>query len=189
TGRVRYNAVLLAAGSLLLSGCVMGPNYQRPKLDTPATFRGADASAGEASLADTRWSDLFKDPVLTDLITTALKQNYDIRIAAERVLEARAELGITDSELFPSLDLNGTFSANRNSLIGSNRFLPKGVTNDVSYSQLGFRLGWELDVWGRVRRLRESARAQYLASEDARRGVTTTLVADVTTASPPLPEF
>src|SRR5205814_8160757 len=79
---VRYKAVLLAAGSLLLSGCVMGPDYQRPNLDTPAAFRGADASAGEASLADTRWSDLFKDPVLTDLITTALKQNYDIRIAA-----------------------------------------------------------------------------------------------------------
>jgi multidrug efflux system outer membrane protein len=187
---MKYRTItLLIAGTLLLSGCVMGPNYQRPKLDTPAAFRGADAPAGEVSLADSRWSDLFKDPVLTDLITTALRQNYDIRIAAERVLEARAELGITDSDLFPTLDVNGTFAANRNSLIGSNRFLPAGVSNDVSYTQLGFRLGWELDVWGRLRRLRESARAQYLASEEARHGVTTTLVADVTAAYLALREF
>src|SRR5207302_9997323 len=115
TVTVRYKAVLLAAGSLFLAGCVMGPNYQRPKLDTPAAFRGADAPAGDASLADTKWSDLFKDPVLTALVTTPLKQNYDIRIAAERVLEARAKLGITDSELFPTLDVNRAFAANRNS--------------------------------------------------------------------------
>src|SRR5205823_7122448 len=106
-----------------------------------------------------------------------------------RVLEARAQLGIADSELFPTLDVNGSFAANRNSLIGSNRFLPKGVSNDVSYSQTGFRLGWELDVWGRLRRLRESARADYLAGEEARRAVTTTLVADVTTGYLALREF
>src|SRR5438552_11808615 len=127
---------LLIAVTLVLSGCVMGPNYQRPKLDTPAAFRGADAGAGKDSLADTRWSDLFKDPVLTDLITTALQQNYDVRIAAERVLEARAQLGISDSDLLPTLDLNGSFAANRNSLVGSNQFLPKGVSNDVSYTQV-----------------------------------------------------
>src|SRR5215831_621723 len=177
------------ASALFLTGCVMGPNYKRPKFETPASFRGDDLQVGEASIADTRWSELFKDPVLSDLISTALSSNYDMRIAAERVLEARAQLGIADSDLFPGLDANGTLSTNRNSLIGANRFLPAGVTNDVSYTQVGFRLGWELDFWGRVRRLRESARAEYLANEDARRGVTTTLVADVTSAYFALREY
>jgi multidrug efflux system outer membrane protein len=186
---LKYKAVVVAAASLFLAGCVMGPNYQKPKVDTPAAFRGADAPVSEVSLADTAWADLFKDPVLNDLISTALKQNHDVRIAAERVLEARAELGIADSESLPTVDLDATFEVNRNSLVGSNRFLPPGVSNDVSYSQLGFRLGWELDVWGRVRRLRESARAEYLATEEARRGVTTTLVADVTASYLALREF
>src|SRR5206468_12281805 len=145
--------------------------------------------ASETSLADTHWSDLFEDPVLTDLISTALRKNYDMRIAVERVLEARAQFGITDSELSPALDINGGFAANRNSQTGSIRFLPKGVSTDVSYTQLGFRLGWELDVWGRLRRLRESAQAEYLASKEARRGITTTLVADVTAGYLALREF
>jgi outer membrane protein, multidrug efflux system len=119
-----------------------------------------------------RWSELFKDPVLTDLIATALEQNHDVRIAAERVLEARAKLGITGSNLYPALDANA-LSAN----------------GDDGFTQAGFRLGWEIDLWGRVRRLREAARADYLGSEDARRGVTTTVVADVTTAYLTLREF
>jgi multidrug efflux system outer membrane protein len=174
-------AFISVAVTLLLPGCAMGPNYQRPKLATPPTFRGADATANQASLADTKWSDLFQDPVLTELVTIALRQNYDIRIAAERVLQARAQLGITRSELLPTLDADGRFSANRNSRIGANQLLPRSTNTDVSYTQAGFSLSWELDIWGRIRRLNESARAQYLASEEARRGVTTTLVADVTT--------
>src|SRR5215470_8555705 len=163
--------IAVIASALFLTGCAMGPDYRRPKIETPAVFRGDDLHPGSASIADTRWAELFKDPVLTDLISTALSNNYDVRIAAERVLETRAQLGIADSDLFPALDANGALSTNRNSLIGANRFLPAGVTNDVSYTQVGFRLGWELDFWGRVRRLRESARAEYFASEDARRGV------------------
>lgn len=186
---MKYYLIALIATTVLLAGCVMGPNYQRPKIASPAAFRGDDSQTDEASIADTRWSELFKDPILTDLISTALSNNYDVRISAERVLQARAQLGVADSDLFPTLDANGTVSSNRNSLIGSNRFLPAGVTNDVSYTQVGFRLGWELDFWGRLRRLRESARAEYLASEDARRGVTTTLVADVTAAYFALREF
>jgi multidrug efflux system outer membrane protein len=167
----------------------MGPNYHRPKVETPVSFRGTDLAPTEISLADTQWSDLFKDPALTELISAALRQNYDMRIASERVLAARAVAGIADSELVPTVDFSGEFAAVRNSLTGANRFLPQGVTNDVSYTQLGFRLGWELDVWGRLRRLQESARADYLASEEARRGVTTTLIADVTSAYLSLREF
>src|SRR5215470_8137621 len=120
------------ASALFLTGCVMGPNYKRPKVETPPSFRGDDLQAGDVSIADTRWSELFKDPVLTDLISTALSNNYDMRIAAERVLQERAQLGVADSDLFPTLDANGTLSTNRNSQIGSNRFLPAGVSNDVS---------------------------------------------------------
>ncbi len=183
---MRYASVLLIP--ILLAGCVMGPNYQRPKVETPAAFRGANAAA-EESLSDTKWPDLFKDSVVSDLVSTALKQNYDMRIATERIAEARAALGIADSDLFPTLEIDGAFVAQRNSQVGSIRFLPRGVSTDVSYTQVGFHLGWELDVWGRLRRLKESARAEYLATEEARRGVTTTLVADVTSAYLALREF
>ena len=186
----RYRRIIPAiVSALFLAGCAVGPNYQRPIVEAPPVFRGAIPQASHESLADTRWSELFKDPVLTDLVSTALSQNYDLRIASERVLQARAQLGVSDSGLFPTFDANSTFSANRNSQVGAIPFLPKGVTSDVSYTQTGFRLGWELDVWGRLRRLRESARADYLAGEEARRGVTTTLVADVTSGYLSLREF
>jgi multidrug efflux system outer membrane protein len=116
--------------------------------------------------------------VLKQLVTTALQDNFDLRIATQRILEARAQLGITRSQLFPTVDASGQFSAVRTSQGGSIRFpIP-----DVSFTQVGFSLGWELDVWGRIRRLTEAARAQYLGTEEARRGVVTTLVADVTVA-------
>jgi multidrug efflux pump len=158
--------------ALFLVGCAVGPAYQHPKLETPATFRSADSKTSNASLADLRWSELFKDPVLTDLISAALEQNFDARIAAERVLQARAKLGITGADLYPTFDGNAL-----------------STNGDGTYSQAGFRLGWELDLWGRVRRLREAARANYLASEDARRGITTTVVADVTAAYLTLREY
>src|SRR3954471_13129604 len=92
---MKYYLIALIATTVLLAGCVMGPNYQRPKVESPAAFRGDDSQTDEASIADTRWSELFKDPVLTDLISTALSNNYDVRISAERVLQARAQLGVT----------------------------------------------------------------------------------------------
>ena len=82
---MKHYLIALIAGTFLLAGCVMGPNYQRPKIEAPAAFRGDDLKTGESSIADMRWSELFKDPVLTDLISTALSNNYDMRIAAERV--------------------------------------------------------------------------------------------------------
>jgi len=175
---IRTFATALAL--LVLASCAVGPNYKRPTVDTPAEFRGAGTPATPQSLADTKWFDLFQDPVLTQIVTTALEKNFDLRIAAERVLQARAQLGSTRSALFPSLDAAGEFSANRVSSAGSVAFIPLGTNLDVSYTQVGFSLGWELDVWGRLRRLTESARAQYLATEEARHGVIATLVADVT---------
>ena len=165
-------------GALLLAGCAVGPKYKRPAADVPPQFRGA-AAAGPQSLADVQWFDLFQDDVLKQLVRTSLEQNYDLRIAAERVLQARAQLGIARAGQLPEIDATALFGASRSSLIGSNRLVPANSKLDVAYTQAGFSLGWELDVWGRVRRLKEAARAQYLATEEARRGVLTTLVGDV----------
>ncbi len=178
--------LIRAAGAVVASAltwsCTMGPAYQRPEIQPPSVFRGAEAAAAAApeSLADARWFDLFQDPTLTQLVTSALQQNFDLRIAAERVLQARAIVRITRADQLPTVDGTADLVATRLSQTGANRVIPRGVDSDVAYTQVGFSLGWELDVWGRLRRLSESARAQYLATEEARRGVVTTLVGDVT---------
>jgi outer membrane protein, multidrug efflux system len=172
--------------SMMLSSCAMGPNYKRPDVQVPTGFRGADAPAASSStaenhsLADEKWFDLFDDDVLKQLVNTALEQNFDLRIATERILQARAQYGSARSDLFPTLGADAQFVANRGSSAGAIPFIAKGTNLDVSYTQVGFTLGWELDVWGRLRRLKESARAQYLATEEARHGVMTTLISDVT---------
>ncbi len=168
------------AFAVFLSSCAVGPNYKRPDIPAPPQFRSDNGPAAAESLADRKWSTLFEDESLTELIDTALKQNYDLRIAAERVLQARAQLGVQQAAFFPNLNATGQFNANRVSQIGQNRFLPKGANLDVAYTQAGLALSWELDIWGRIRRLNEAARAQFLSTEEARRGVTASLVADVT---------
>jgi multidrug efflux system outer membrane protein len=167
-------------GGVLLTSCTLGPNYKRPVVATPSAHRGASAAEGVSpeSLADLKWFELFSDETLTGLVTAALKQNFELRIAAERVLQARAAYGITRADRFPEVGASAGVNAVRSSQTGANRAIPQGADTDVSYTQAGFSLGWELDVWGRLRRLSEAARAQYLAQE-ARRGVITTLVADV----------
>ena len=110
---------------------------------------------------------------------TALEKNFDVRIAAERVLEARAQYGITRANLLPTLDATGSFTASRSSSIGSFPFIAPGTNLATSYTQAGLQLSWELDLWGRLRRLNEAARAQYLATEEARNGVVISLIADV----------
>src|SRR5262245_32967502 len=168
--------------ALVAASCTLGPNYRRPTVAIPSTFRDVTAPATQteqASLADTRWSDLFKDDTLTQLVRTALAQNFDLRIAAERVLQARERFGIVRADRFPSVVGSAATSENRVSEVGP-RPLPAVVGPEVADFQLGFGLAWELDVWGRIRRLSDAARAEYLATEEARRGVVTTLVADVT---------
>jgi multidrug efflux system outer membrane protein len=164
---------------MLAVSCTMGPNYKRPVVETPAAHRGAGAAATE-SIADVKWFDLFKDETLTGLVSTALKENFDLRIAAERVLQARALYGITRADQFPTVDASADVVGTRFSQAGANRAVTRGDDTDVTYTQAGFSLGWELDVWGRLRRASEAARAEYFATEEARRGVVTTLVADVT---------
>jgi multidrug efflux system outer membrane protein len=166
--------------AVLTVSCTVGPNYKRPVVQLPDSFRGASVS-GNQSLADREWFNLFRDDTLTGLVTTALQQNFELRIAAERVLQARALYGISRADRFPTVDATASANAARLSKTGSNRAIPRDADTGVTYVEAGFSLGWELDVWGRVRRLNEAARAQYLASAEARRGVLTTLVADVAT--------
>src|SRR4030095_15018724 len=174
---IRMAVTLLAAA--VATSCTLGPDYKRPPIETPSNPRGStQTSAG--SLADVKWFELFKDDRLTQVVETALKQNFEVRMAAERVLQARAAYGITRADQFPAVDVSGGVTALRSSQVGANREIPRDADTSVSYTQAGFSLGWEIDVWGRLRRLSEAARAQYLATEEARQAVITTLVADAT---------
>lgn len=165
---------LAAAGAL--GGCAVGPNYKRPALPAPETFYGSPGSASEASLADTKWWEVFGDPVLRTLIEEGLRTGYDVRLAAARVEEARARYGIAGSLYYPEIGISGGVSRVHTSTFST----PGNVTgNQVTANGL---LSWELDVWGRIRRLNEAARAQYLATEEGRRGVELSLVADVASA-------
>ena len=172
--------VLLAIGVLSLAGCTMGPNYKRPAIALPTEFRGA-APAGAtpaASLADTKWQDLFNDPVLNQMVSNALAHNFDLQAAAVRVEEARAQLGITRANQYPFVNVDGSYTAARGSTVGATP-IPKGTDTTVAYAQLGAALSWELDLWGRLRRQTEASRARYLATEEAHRDIGVSLVANV----------
>lgn len=179
---MRRSVTVIASvvAAALLGGCAIGPDYQRPAVAQPATFRG-QATGEAASLADAPWWEVFQDPTLKGLIQEALRNNYDVGIAAARVQEARANLRIARADRFPSLDYNATVGRARLPLGGLN--LPDNTdhrTDDVFIGTMS--MAWELDIWGRVRRSNEAARATLLATEDARRAVWLTLVSDLARA-------
>jgi multidrug efflux system outer membrane protein len=162
---------------LLISGCAVGPNYKRPSVDVPGTYRGttpqeAQQPAAE-SLGDQKWWELFQDSQLQDLIRTALRQNYDVRIAATRILEARAQVGITRADGLPTITAGAQSFDQRSA---RSKFFP---AYDTSAHQVDLSLAWELDFWGKYRRANESARASLLATQWAREAVISTLVSDV----------
>jgi NodT family efflux transporter outer membrane factor (OMF) lipoprotein len=167
----------LLFGIFALSGCMLGPDYQRPKVAVPGEFRGAPAAPD--SIASTKWQELFADPTLNQMVSTALANNFDMRIAAERVEQARLQLGITRANQYPFVNAEVGFTASRSSSIGASRLVPAGAKLQSSYTDLGAALSWELDIWGRLRRLTEASRAHYLASEEVRRAVRVSLVANV----------
>jgi multidrug efflux system outer membrane protein len=168
---------LLALCCALLAGCAVGPNYKRPPVDSPATFR-FDNAATNTSFADLEWWRVYQDNVLQALIREALTNNYDLRIAVTRVQQSRAIAMQARSQFFPNVDYSGTVSQGKNDLFGS-IFPNNGATSGSAVATLN--AFWEVDLWGRVRRLNESARAQLLASEEARRGVRLSLLSDVAT--------
>jgi multidrug efflux system outer membrane protein len=164
----------------VLAGCAIGPDYKRPAVAEPPTFRGQETSEA-VSFADAPWWEVFQDSILKGLIEEALRNNYDVRVAAARVQEARANVGVARSDYFPSLDYN--IGAGRSKvgpgILGAPGGAVPAATNFYSASTT---MSWELDVWGRIRRLNESARATLLATEDARRAVWLTLVSDLAQA-------
>jgi multidrug efflux system outer membrane protein len=164
------------AGALLVAGCTVGPTYKRPPVVVPERFYGEQAGAEARSLADLPWWDVFQDPILKGLVEEALKDGFDARLAAARVQEARAIYGIARSERFPSVDYQAGWQRTR-----PDQFLnPSGAT--LTEWRAEATVSWEIDLWGRVRRLNESAKARYLATEEARRGVLLSLLSDVATA-------
>jgi outer membrane protein, multidrug efflux system len=160
---------------LLLNGCLLGPNYERPKVDIPADFRFAGPQAQE--IANTPWWQQFNDPALNDLIDTALQENKDIKVAAARVDQFLGQFQTTRSQLFPQIGANA--SAGRERVPTGSTILPPGVGNVVNQYQLALNASWEIDVFGRLRRETEAARANLLSSEEGRRATILSLVASV----------
>ncbi len=165
--------LLIPALALLIAGCAMGPDYQRPAVNAPASWRVAAVT--NESLVNVAWWDFYRDPVLTNLITAALTNNFDLRVAAARVDEALGGYRAQRSFLLPGL--NGSMAWTR-ARVGD---LPPAPGATAGQFDVFGLLSYEVDLWGRVRRLTESARAQLLASEEARRTVQISLVSAVAT--------
>src|SRR5229473_7013832 len=162
---------------MLCAGCAVGPNYKRPAVPAPPEYRGVPpdqtGKSVVASFGEQKWWDAFQDEVLSDLIRTALKQNYDVRIAAARILQARAQVGISRADQLPSVSAGAS---------AVNERIPQTVripSIETNANQVSASLAWELDFWGKFRRATESARADLLAQEWARRQVISSLVSDV----------
>ena len=191
---MRTRIACAVAAAVLVAGCApihqpqgflgklwrleVGPHYQRPAVDTPDDFRGRLDPADAASFADLPWWQVFDDPTLHGLVGGALEGNYDLQAAVARIDQARAQIGVAASQFFPQIGYQGTASRAR---------IPGGVIASNVPSQtfnvfLGaFNVAWEIDLWGRIRRSTEAAQAQYLANDEARRGVVVTLVSEVAT--------
>ena len=186
----RFLASLAAVAVSCLAACTVGPNYKRPAATVPTSYRGenpppaespqptspAAASAtapGVASLGDEKWWEVFQDQELQKLIRTALKNNYDLRIAATRVLQAKAQLGIIRADQFPTVTGGGNITSIRNPAIGP---IP---AYETTLGEVAATATWNVDFWGRYRRATEAARANLLANEWAQKAVIASLVADL----------
>jgi multidrug efflux system outer membrane protein len=184
-----HNAVLLAGlFVLILTGCKVGPNYRRPDVAAPQSYRGAIApeithtSTVEASVGEQGWQSIFADPTLQHLIAEALQNNLDLKIAARRVLEAQAQVGIIRSQQLPSISAGGSYSALQlpNGLANNNS---DGTSNSfINGGGFSASAAWNLDFWGLYRRQTEAARAELLQSEWAQHATRATLIQDLAVA-------
>jgi multidrug efflux system outer membrane protein len=176
-----YIAISLAAA--LLAGCTVGPNYKRPQVAVPTSFRAPAPSPAPqaASLADLKWFEVFHDEKLQELMRVALEQNYDLRDAVARVEEARANLGLTRSNQLPQVSAGGALEVTRLSRNGQFPLPSSFVANqNRTWGQAGLNLlSFEIDLWGRLRRSTEAARATLLNAEENRKAVVSTLVSQV----------
>jgi outer membrane protein, multidrug efflux system len=190
---MRHRAVAVLMATSLLASCTLGPNYQRPAVAVPRSFHAPEAlpTAESASLADLKWWQVFRDEELQRLIRTALDHNYDLQEAVGRVAAAQANLGITRSDQFPQASGSGDVNVTR---LSRNGAFPLPATlvpsqdRNWGQAQLGL-LSFEVDLWGRLRRATEAARAGLLSEEENRKAVITTLVSNVAAAYFTLREF
>jgi multidrug efflux system outer membrane protein len=160
---------------LIFAGCTVGPNYRRPEINAPAAFRGQTGISSN-SFADLPWWQVFHDEALQRLIRTAFTNNYDLRIAFTRVEQARAIAAEARAGFFPQLNYAGLAGTGKN--VGANSTpSPTGTGGSVFAADVN--ASWEIDLWGRIRRLNESARAEFFASQEARRDVTIAIIAQV----------
>jgi multidrug efflux system outer membrane protein len=162
----------------MVSGCMLGPDYQRPEVPEPAAFRGLEGIAQAESIAAANWSTVATDPVLKALIREAIEDNLDLRAAAARVTEARARYGIARSFQLPEVGVAGGYTSQQESQLADQ---PPGAASSKSYQNwdAGIQVSWELDLFGRIRRESEAAFAEYLATEQGQRAVLVALVGDV----------
>jgi multidrug efflux system outer membrane protein len=174
---------LAAIMTILLSGCMIGPDYQRPPVATPDVFRASPTPTPDAqSFADVKWFEVFSDEQLQELIRTALVQNYDLRDAVARVDAARANLGITQADQYPNFGAGGGFSSIESSQQGQFSIPSGSPQRRRDFGTVFLSLfSYEIDIWGRLRRATEAARAELLATDWNRKTVITTLVSDVAT--------
>lgn len=184
--RLGPGAALILGASLLTNGCAVGPDHQRPSVTTPAGHRTATTStnvpSGTNSFADAGWWETFNDPQLNAHLTEALTNSWDIKIAAARVLQAEASARITRSQFFPTLNAGGDLVTTRASEKGPSP-IPPGLNPQKEYGDAFLSMpSYEVDLWGRIRRANEGARARLLATVEAQRTVRQTLVAQVSTA-------
>jgi len=178
--RSAWTLAAVAALALTAAGCTVGPNYERPKLDPPAQHRGLAAQPAAETVADVPWWQVYQDPVLQGLIREGIASNLDLRSASARVMESRALAGIAKSYLYPDIGVGFSTSQEQRSRVGDPKLTEEQVP-DRTYSNwaLTGSLSWEIDLFGRLRRGKEAAFAQYLASEEGRRAVLITLVGDI----------
>ena len=173
---MKSNFIVALAAAALLAGCAIGPDYARQKVDAPAAFRFEPATV--ADTANTAWWKQFGDPVLDQLIDTALANNLNVKVAAANVEQSLALITQTRSELFPQVGYSAGGDRSKVPDTGIVAVFPNYPNPQSAYQTL-LTASWEIDLWGRIRRLSESARASMLATDEARRGVILTLVSTV----------
>src|SRR6266436_9648688 len=175
TSTVLRPAFFLALMPIFLTSCAVGPNFRMPSVASPNAFRDAPSTFSTNSLADLPWWSVFKDPTLQDLIRTALTNNYDLRIAISRVEQARYIQRQAHSAFLPQVGYAGEAERGKNVVLG----LPTPNRTTLDSYLGGFDVLWEIDLWGRIRRQDEAARAGLLASQETQRGVRLTLLSEV----------
>jgi multidrug efflux system outer membrane protein len=182
----RSAAAIFCVSVLLLTACKVGPNYARPSVPTAPAYRGPgnDPVSTPESVADEKWWELFKDPVLQELVRTALKQNYNLQIAASRVLQVAQQVTITRANQFPTVGVGPAFTGTRQPGI-------PGIFSGYTYlaDALTISASWNIDFWGQYRRATEAARANLRATEWGRRAIVSSLVENVATAYMQLREY